>query len=190
MVKLFYWGSNEWGHAAIKAGNEYLSFHPLSRDKSFDELVIGVPSRFAKIDEDEIGRAQTVTSHSLDDDLVEEKIASMLYNEPQPVYSLTLNNCSHMVKKALLAGLSDEDTDFVHRIFGEFRQFSGRHIDHCGTIDEIADTFIDRAAQWAGFASRMRGPSRTAAYLAAGLLAGKRAAILSPADVVRFMQSH
>lgn len=187
MVTLFYWGLDQWGHAAIQAGDQYLSFHPADRRKSTEELVLDVPSIYHENFQDP-GGYRTFSSIHLNERSVADKIREL--RRSQPGYSLLRNNCSHMAKRALVAGLDDVDRQVLNRIIDDFRSIGGSHVDHCGAIDEVADILIEKSAAWGALGARVRGPGRAVALLAAGLLGGKRVGVLSPADVLRFMQRY
>ncbi len=195
MVTVYYWGENLYGHVSVSAGGQYLSFAPANSDKSLQELFPvppfsnGVPSRYIKFENDNTWDARTTQSHHLDETSVSSAIARI--KSSQPAYSLGGNNCSHMALKVLHAGLSDHDKSWVSSMLDYAKGLGGRHVDGCGTIDEVEDHLLENASRFAPALARMRSPKAGIATIAAALvLGGKRALIASPADVVRFMNSH
>jgi hypothetical protein len=191
MVILHYWGLDIFGHAAVQAGNEYLSFHPEHRDKIPMRELVGVTGRFEDCSI-ELGdprkRPHSVTSRTLDEGKIAKRIAELKAQDPK--YCFLTNNCSHIAMRALAAGMSDDDRRLANTLIGGLDGMTGKSVAHVGTIDQIVDFVIEAAPKMWPALARARAPTQAVATVVAGLSGLKRAAITSPADVVRFVQAH
>jgi hypothetical protein len=192
MVRLFFWGQDAFGHAAVLAGDQYLSFHPKERSKLPLNELLGVEGRFGKYG-DEIESAeqmpQSVFSNSLDVKKVEQSIFDIRSRTP-PHYNFLTNNCSHMALRVLHAGLSDHDKNVANALIDGAHQAFGKPVSGVGTIDKMVDFIIVNGPMLAPQLRLARPVAKGLATFVAAVVGGKRMLIASPADVVRFVRDH